>query len=147
MINILKIDWKNKSFITIISGWNKLLLSRYIYSPLKKYLKDTDNDWHIQQQKLLATSMCSQCPFNKDGWCDPETSGLDINGDEVFGCGCKLEAKREEGGEECPRGLWENWKGKEDWNKYIEDINNYYITNKYNFISRYDDYKKAHDRE
>ena len=80
--------------------------------------------------------MCSQCPFNKEGWCDPKTSGLDIHGDEVFGCGCKLEAKREEEGEECPRGLWVNWKNKEDWNKYIEDINNYYITNKYNFISK-----------
>ena len=133
MINIFKINWKEKSIKSIIGGWYKYILSMYLYIPLKVYLKDTDNDWHIQQQKDLAKSMCSTCPFNKEGWCDPETSGLDINGDEVFGCGCKLVAKQEEEGEECPRGLWLNWKSKEDWIKYIEDINNYYITNKFNF--------------
>lgn len=133
MINIFKIDWKNKSFISIFRGWYKLILSTYIYYPLKSYLKDTDEDWHIQQQKVLAKSMCSVCPFNKDGWCDPETSGLDVNGDEVWGCGCKLVAKQEEEGEECPRGLWVNWKNREEWEEYINTINTYYITNKCNF--------------
>lgn len=121
---LLLIDWKNKSIKNIIKGWYRYILT-FIFP-------NSSNKFHIEQQKSLRKFICSNCPMNKDNWCNPEIIELDIYDNEVRGCGCYLPAKWEVGEEQCPRLLWDKFLKEEDWQNHIEEITLYYLNNKYN---------------
>ena len=125
--HILNIDWRNKSIKNIIKGWSKLLINK-ITPP---FILTPNSLWHIEQQKNVRKSICAICPLNKDNWCSTEIYALNIYDEEVNGCGCYLPAKWEVEEESCPRLLWAKMLNEEEWQKYIEEINIYYLDNKY----------------